>query len=88
MLQIFVSGQMVEIYGTEARAVPAPLIRPSGMEGGFEFVSEFDRSQESEQEVDLGLFFEWLWTIVEEWPQCPSNLRIIIAEQNCKFGNK
>lgn len=85
MLQIFVSGRMVEIYGNDARAVPAPLVRPSGMDGGFEFVSEFNRSQEEESDVDLQLFFEWLWAIVEEWPQCPPSLSAIVAEQRTKF---
>jgi hypothetical protein len=88
MLQLFISGQMVEINNNEARVVPAPLIRTSGVEGGFEFFSEFDEMQESQPPLDLEDFFGRLRDIAEEWPECPQDIRDFLNNRKPKKQKK
>jgi hypothetical protein len=81
MIQIFAAGHIVEISGTTASNVPAPLVRRVGDENDYAFMSEFADSNESIPVVDLKEFFRWIDEIIQEWPECPQDFREAVKEQ-------
>ncbi len=82
MLQIFAGGNIVEISGSEARCVPAPLVRRTGDNSDYSFMLEFsEEEEEGTHSLNLTEFFKWLKEIVNEWPACPLDFRQAVDAQ-------
>ncbi len=81
MLQIFAVGHIVEISGSTATNVPAPLVRRVGDQRDYAFMSELRSPDKELSEIDLKKFFTWIDEIIQEWPECPSDFREAVREQ-------
>jgi hypothetical protein len=77
-LQIFSRGGVVEMSENGSRFVPNLLIRRPGDNPGHDMLFDLSSINAGTSSQDLARFFLWVQQVLEQWSDCPDEVRTIV----------